>query len=74
MAASLRCRATPPSATWPYGASKGALDRIVLSAARELVGRVGRPDDTAALVSFLCSADGGLVNGQLLYSDGGLHP
>lgn len=90
----------------PYGASKGALDRIVIAAARELEelrvtanvvnpgpvdtgwmtpeqltktigenprGRTGRPTDTAALVSFLCSADGGWVNGQLLYSDGGLH-
>jgi 3-oxoacyl-[acyl-carrier protein] reductase len=90
----------------PYGASKGALDRIVLAAARELAplritanvvnpgpvdtgwmtaeqvattigenprGRAGQPTDTAALVSFLCSADGGWVNGQLLQSDGGLH-
>jgi 3-oxoacyl-[acyl-carrier protein] reductase len=90
----------------PYGASKGALDRIVLAAARELAhlqltanvinpgpvdtgwindelresigkqspfGRVGRPGDTAALVSFLCSADGGWINGQIVYSDGGLH-
>lgn len=90
----------------PYGASKGALDRIVLAAARELAelrvtanavnpgpidtgwmddelrerivavnprGRGGRPTDTAALVSFLCSEEGGWVNGQLLHSDGGLH-
>lgn len=90
----------------PYGASKGALDRIVIAAARELEhlritanvvnpgpvdtgwmtadqlaktigenprGRAGRPADTAALVSFLCSPDGGWVNGQLLHSDGGLH-
>ena len=90
----------------PYGASKGALDRIVLAAARELAhlqltanvinpgpvdtgwisdelrksisdqspfGRVGRPRDTAALASFLCSADGGWINGQIVYSDGGLH-
>lgn len=90
----------------PYGASKAALDRIVLASARELAdlqitanvvnpgpvdtgwmsdelreevvranprGRLGQPSDTAALVSFLCSADGGWVNGQLLYSDGGLH-
>jgi 3-oxoacyl-[acyl-carrier protein] reductase len=90
----------------PYGASKGALDRIVIAAARELADhgitsnainpgpvdtgwisdelrasivaespqhRVGEPRDTAALVSFLCSADGGWINGQLLYSDGGLH-
>ncbi len=90
----------------PYGASKGALDRIVLAAARELqdlritanlvnpgpvqtgwispeqmaeiaaaspLGRVGTPADTASLVSFLCSPEGGWINGQLLYSDGGLH-
>ena len=90
----------------PYGASKGALDRIVLAAARELAeqrvtanlvnpgpvdtgwmseelrerivaanprGRGGRATDTAALVSFLCSEEGGWVNGQLLHSDGGLH-
>lgn len=90
----------------PYGASKGALDRIVLAAARELgplgvtanvvnpgpidtgwmsddlrqdiaqlvpSGRLGRPSDTADLVSFLVSLQGGWINGQLLNSDGGLH-
>ncbi len=90
----------------PYGASKGALDRIVIASARELahlrvsanvvnpgpvdtgwmdddlraqiltatpLGRSGRPGDVAALVAFLCSAEGGWVNGQLLHSDGGLH-
>ena len=89
----------------PYGASKGALDRIVLAAAVELadlrvsanvvnpgptdtgwmtpelhhrlaertpLGRVGTPDDAAALVAFLCSPGGGWVNGQLLHSDGGI--
>jgi 3-oxoacyl-[acyl-carrier protein] reductase len=88
----------------PYGASKGALDRIVIGAARELAdrgitsnavnpgpidtgwmddgvrefvlartpaGRGGRPSDTAALVAFLLSEDGGWINGQLLHSDGG---
>src|SRR5213594_2810370 len=88
----------------PYGASKGALDRIVLAAAREFRdlgitanvvnpgatdtgwmsasqmaevarqtpgGRVGLPEDCAHLVSFLCSAEGGWVNGQLLHSNGG---
>jgi len=90
----------------PYGASKAALDRIVIAAGRELAhlritanvvnpgpvdtgwmhdalrqeilranprGRLGQPTDTAALVSFLCSPDGGWVNGQLLHCDGGLH-
>ncbi|MGC4808355.1 SDR family oxidoreductase [Micromonospora sp. DT233] len=89
----------------PYGASKGALDRITLAAAQELahlgvtanaidpgptdtgwmtaeikaavlrstpLGRLGRPQDCANLVAFLCSPDGGWINGQLLHSDGGI--
>ena len=89
----------------PYGASKGALDRIVLAAAGELAPngitanvinpgatdtgwmdpevtnvvlqrnlqpRVGVPHDAANLVRFLLSPDGGWINGQTLYSDGGL--
>ena len=89
----------------PYGASKGAMDRIVLAAAYELkalgitanvinpgatetgwmsadqkesvrratpLGRVGLPQDCANLVKFLCSKDGGWINGQLLYSNGGV--
>ena len=89
----------------PYGASKGAMDRIVLAAAREFaslgitanvinpgpvdtgwmteeqmeqvrretpLGRVALPQDTANLVRFLCSPEGGWINGQLLYSNGGI--
>jgi len=88
----------------PYGASKGALDRITQAAAHELahlgvtanainpgpvdtgwmtdeirhgvvrqtpLGRLGTPQDTAHLVEFLCSPNGGWVNGQLLMSNGG---
>lgn len=88
----------------PYGASKGALDRIVISAARELgprgisanvvnpgpidtgwmtdavrtdltdqhpLGRLGTPGDIAGLVSFLISAEGRWVSGQLINADGG---
>jgi 3-oxoacyl-[acyl-carrier protein] reductase len=89
----------------PYGASKGALDRIVIAAGQELahlgvsancvnpgptdngwmsrpqkaeltaltpLGRLGWPRDAANLIAFLCSAEGGWVNGQLLHSNGGL--
>lgn len=35
------------------------------------LGRVGRSDDAAALVAFLCSKDGGWITGQVLKSDGG---
>ncbi|WP_327734073.1 SDR family oxidoreductase [Streptomyces nojiriensis] len=89
----------------PYGASKGAMDRITSAAAHELahlgvtcnsidpgptdtgwmteeqkadliratpLGRLGVPQDCAHLVTFLCSAQGGWINAQLLRSDGGL--
>jgi 3-oxoacyl-[acyl-carrier protein] reductase len=89
----------------PYGASKGAMDRITLAATHELahlgvtcnavdpgptdtgwmteeqkaeitrltpLGRLGFPRDCARLVTFLCSAEGGWINGQLLQSNGGL--
>jgi 3-oxoacyl-[acyl-carrier protein] reductase len=36
------------------------------------LGRVSRPEDCANLVSFLCSEQGGWINGQLLYSNGGV--
>lgn len=89
----------------PYGASKGAMDRIVLASAWEFrslgitanvinpgatdtgwmsesqmelernavpLGRVGLPQDCANLVRFLCSKDGGWINAQLIYSNGGV--
>ena len=88
----------------PYGATKGALDRLVIAAAHELAdrgvvanvvnpgpvdtgwmdeqvreagagmtaaGRLGTPGDTANLVRFLFSEQGGWINGQLLQSNGG---
>ncbi len=35
------------------------------------LGRVGRPEDAAGLVAFLCSERGGWITGQILRSDGG---
>jgi 3-oxoacyl-[acyl-carrier protein] reductase len=35
------------------------------------LGRLGTPQDTAHLVDFLCSSEGGWINGQLLMSNGG---
>jgi 3-oxoacyl-[acyl-carrier protein] reductase len=93
----------------PYGASKGALDRIVKAAALELgsrgirancinpgptetgwisdelrdelrkeisrqapLGRPSLPQDSANLVAFLLSPEGGWITGQVLQSNGGL--
>jgi 3-oxoacyl-[acyl-carrier protein] reductase len=91
----------------PYGASKGALDRIIIAAANELADkgitanainpgavdngwmddnirkailhrnispRIATATDTANLVSFLMSDQGGFINAQVLYSDGGIRP
>lgn len=35
-------------------------------------GRIGEPEDIAAMVAFLCSPDGWWVNGQTLYTNGGV--
>ena len=95
------------TANLPYGASKGALDRIVIAASQEFaglgisanvinpgptdtgwigtelasqivsatpLGRLGAPTDAARLVSFLCSPEGGWINGQLIHSNGEFAP
>jgi NAD(P)-dependent dehydrogenase (short-subunit alcohol dehydrogenase family) len=36
------------------------------------VGRLGLPDEVAAAVAFLASADAGYITGQALHVDGGL--
>ncbi|WP_337267673.1 SDR family oxidoreductase [Oryzifoliimicrobium ureilyticus] len=36
------------------------------------LGRLGQPDDIAAVVSFLASREGGWVNGQVLRANGGM--
>ena len=42
------------------------------AASREIpVGRVGTPDDIAAVAAFLCSEDAGYVSGQVIYVAGG---
>ncbi len=41
---------------------------------RSLVGRVGRPEDVAALVSFLASQEAGYITGEVYGVSGGVHP
>ena len=39
---------------------------------RTPLGRLGRPEDSAELVAFLCSPGGGWITGQILRCDGGI--
>jgi NAD(P)-dependent dehydrogenase (short-subunit alcohol dehydrogenase family) len=41
------------------------------ASAKERTTRLGRPDDIAAMVAFLCSDDGEWINGQTIAVDGG---
>jgi 3-oxoacyl-[acyl-carrier protein] reductase len=36
-----------------------------------LLGRIGEPADTAAVVAFLASEDAGFITGQVIYNNGG---
>jgi 3-oxoacyl-[acyl-carrier protein] reductase len=35
------------------------------------MGRIGRPEDAAALIAFLCSEEAGWITGQVIHSEGG---
>jgi NAD(P)-dependent dehydrogenase (short-subunit alcohol dehydrogenase family) len=41
-------------------------------AARQLDGRMGSPDEVAAMVAFVAGSDGRFINGAALVLDGGL--
>ena len=47
-------------------------EQLLADAARDVpVGRVGQPEDVAAVVAFLCSDEAGYVSGQTVYVAGG---
>ena len=47
-------------------------EQLATTAAATALGRVGTPEDAANLVAFLCSPAGRWINGQLLFSNGGV--
>jgi 3-oxoacyl-[acyl-carrier protein] reductase len=59
-----------PTATPAFLASTSAEEREQLAAVPPL-GRLGRPDDIAGVVSFLAGPAGRWVNGQVVYANGG---
>jgi len=50
---------------------KGMTDHIQKQVGRIPLGRLGEPDEVAAMVSLLASKQGGFINGQLLQVNGG---
>ena len=47
------------------------VEGVALAGRVNPVGRVGKPEDVAALYTFLASEDAGFINGQLITIDGG---
>ena len=59
-----------PTTTAAFLASTPAEEQEQLAAAPPL-GRLGRPDDIASVVSFLAGPTGRWINGQVVYANGG---
>lgn len=70
LAPDVRVNAVAPGAIlWPEHGQPAQAQQAILAATA--LGRAGAPDDIAAAVSWLLSADAGYVTGQVLHVDGG---
>ncbi|WP_374319576.1 pteridine reductase [Pseudoxanthomonas kaohsiungensis] len=70
LAPQVRVNAVAPGAIlWPEHGQPAQAQQAILAATA--LGRAGAPDDIAAAVSWLLSAEAGYVTGQVLHVDGG---
>lgn len=71
------CAVSPGSTRTPMLEATAALyglDDVGVFADNQLVRRVLDPEEVAACVAFCCSTEGGVVNGSVVYADGGFAP
>lgn len=70
LAPQIRVNAVAPGAIlWPESGQPVEAQQAILAATA--LGRAGSPDDIAAAVAWLLSADAGYITGQVLHVDGG---
>jgi NAD(P)-dependent dehydrogenase (short-subunit alcohol dehydrogenase family) len=55
-----------------YAVNVRVSSQLIAAFARQLIGRLGTPEDAANLIRFLSSDDGSWINGQMLHSNGGV--
>jgi NAD(P)-dependent dehydrogenase (short-subunit alcohol dehydrogenase family) len=68
----VRCNAVAPGLVLTPGTHGAAADVIAVMQRHLLVPEVGLPEDIAALVCFLASAEARYINGQTYIADGGM--
>ena len=68
----IRCNAVAPGLVLSPGTRGAAADVIAVMQRHLLTPEVGLPDDIAALVCFLASAEARYINGQTYIADGGM--
>lgn len=73
-ASGVRVNAIAPSLTQTPLAEKllSTPEKIEASNKRHPIGRVGQPEELAALAAFLLGENGGWITGQILHADGGM--
>jgi len=76
LAAEYSSRGVRANCVAPGAVEAGSLRELLAYGEKEVkaatsMGRLGKPDDVAGAVSFLCGPDGAFITGQVIHVDGG---